>query len=129
VTRRVLTDGAPIEFPAIDNRRLGRSMETIYALRTFDRPGDPLAFDALTAWDGEGFREARAGRAEVFGEPVTLVDAAGRSYVAHLGYDAEGDETFLDIRDSVDLRRIARAWLGFRIPLGFHGHYVPRADD
>jgi carotenoid cleavage dioxygenase-like enzyme len=124
VLRTALTDGGPIEFPAIDNRQLGRSMNTIYALRTFDAPDDPLAFDALTAWDGRRFRDARARRGQVFGEPVVLVDSAGRSWVAHLGYDADGDETFLDIRDPGELQLIGRVWLGFRIPLGFHGHFV-----
>jgi carotenoid cleavage dioxygenase-like enzyme len=128
VSRTALTDGAPIEFPAIDNRQLGRSMGAIYALRTFDAHDDPLAFDTLTAWDGNRFREARAGRGQVFGEPVSLVDSAGRSWIAHLGYDSDGDETFLDIRDPCELRLIARAWLGIRIPLGFHGHFVPDAD-
>ena len=125
VSRTALTDGPPIEFPAIDNRQLGRSMGTIYALRTFDAPEDPLAFNTVVAWDGKRFREARARRGQVFGEPVMLVDNAGRSWIAHLGYDADGDETFLDIRDPTELRLVGRAWLGFRIPLGFHGHFVP----
>jgi len=128
LSRTVLTDGAPIEFPAIDNRQLGRSLDTIYALRTLDVPDDPLAFDTLTAWDGARFREARAGRGQVFGEPVFLLDSANRAWIAHLGYDAESDETFLDIRDPGELRLIARAWMGFRIPLGCHGHYVPELD-
>jgi carotenoid cleavage dioxygenase-like enzyme len=89
--------------------------------------GRPLAFDTLTAWDGARFREARARRGQVFGEPVLLVDSANRFWVAHLGYDADGDETFLDIRDPSELRLVGRAWLGFRIPLGFHGHFVPEA--
>ena len=54
-------------------------------------------------------------RAEVipFGEPVTLFDGAGRMWIARLGYDAYGDETFLDIREPEDLRLVAGAWLGF----------------
>ena len=125
--RTALTDGAPVEFPAIDNRSLGQRTDTIYALRTFDRPDDPLAFDALTAWDGARSREARAARGQMFGEPVTLVDGAGRLWIAHLGYDASGDETFLDIREPEELRLVARAWLGLRIPLGFHGQFVAEA--
>ena len=39
VSRTALTEGGPIEIPAIDNRQLGRRMDTIYALRTFDAPG------------------------------------------------------------------------------------------
>jgi carotenoid cleavage dioxygenase-like enzyme len=128
VSRTALTDGAPIEFPAIDNRQLGRSMGAIHALRTLDAHDDPLAFDTLTAWDGKRFREARARRGQVFGEPVSLVDSAGNSWIAHLGYDSDGDETFLDIRDPSELRLIARAWFGLRIPLGFHGHFVPNVD-
>ena len=124
VSRNPLTDGAPIEFPAIDNRQLGRRMDTVYALRTFDAPDDPLAFDALTAWSGGRFRDVRAGRGQMFGEPVCLVDEAGALWITHLGYDADNDETFLDIREPGDLRLVARAWLGFRIPLGFHGHFV-----
>jgi carotenoid cleavage dioxygenase-like enzyme len=124
VSRTALTEGAPIEFPAIDTRTLGRSLDTIYALRARDAPDDPLAFDTLTAWDGGSFREARAARGQVFGEPVVLVDGAGGSWIAHLGYDAGEDETFLDIRDPGELRLVARAWFGFRIPLGFHGLFV-----
>jgi carotenoid cleavage dioxygenase-like enzyme len=129
VARTALTEGAPIEFPAIDNRQLGQKLGTIYALRTFDAPDDPLAFDTVVAWDGQRFREARARRGQVFGEPVSLLDSAGRSWVAHLGYESDGDETFLDIRDPVDLRLVARVWLGFRIPLGFHGQFVSDAES
>ncbi|RBP16891.1 all-trans-8'-apo-beta-carotenal 15,15'-oxygenase/carotenoid cleavage dioxygenase [Roseiarcus fermentans] len=125
VARTALTEGAPIEFPAIDQRGLGRRMDAIYALRTFDAPDDPLAFDTITRWDGAGFRESRARRGQVFGEPVVVPDAAGGAWIAHLGYEADRDETFLDIRDPDDLRLVARAWFGFRMPLGFHGHYVP----
>ena len=128
VSRTILTDGPPIEFPAIDNRDLGRRMSPIYALRTSDAPDDPLAFDTLTAWDGRRFREARAKRGQVFGEPVLLADGAGRSWIAHLGYDSDGDESFLDIREPGELRLVGRAWLGFRIPLGFHGCFVPDAE-
>jgi carotenoid cleavage dioxygenase-like enzyme len=124
VTRDVLTDGAPIEFPAIDNRQLGRRMDAVYALRTFDAPDDPLAFDALTSWSGGRFREARAGRGQMFGEPVALVDETGALWLAHLGYDGDNDETFLDLREPEELRRVARVWLGLRIPLGFHGLWV-----
>ena len=125
VVRTALTQDAPIEFPAIDNRSLGRRMDTIYALRIFDGKDDPLAFDGITSWDGRRFREARAERGQVFGEPVFVADAAGGSWIAHLGYDADGDETFLDIRDASDLKRTARVWFGFRVPLGFHGCFVP----
>jgi carotenoid cleavage dioxygenase-like enzyme len=127
VARNALTEGAPIEFPAIDNRQLGRRMDTVYALRTFDAPDDPLAFDALIAWQGGRFRDVRAGRGRMFDEPVTLLDAAGALWIAHLGIDAQGDESFLDIREPGDLRLVARAWLGFRNPLGFHGCYVADA--
>jgi carotenoid cleavage dioxygenase-like enzyme len=123
VSRNALTEGAPIEFPAIDNRQLGRRMDTVYALRTFDAPDDPLAFDALIAWSDGRFREVRAGRGQMFGEPVTLVDDAGAMWITHLGYDADIDETFLDIREPDDLQRVARVWLGLRIPLGFHGQF------
>jgi carotenoid cleavage dioxygenase-like enzyme len=125
VSRSALTEGAPIEFPAIDHRTLGRRIDTIYALRTFDAKDDPLAFDGLTSWDGRRFREARAARGQMFGEPVFLADDAGGEWIAHLGYDADGDETFLDIRDPGDLRLVARVWFGFRAPLGFHGQFAP----
>jgi all-trans-8'-apo-beta-carotenal 15,15'-oxygenase len=125
VRRTPLTDGAAIEFPAIDNRLLGRRIDRIYALQTLDSPDDSLAFDALTAWDGSRFRTERAGARRVFGEPVVVTDAAGRSWVVHLGYCAENDETFLDIRDDAELMLVARAWLGLRIPLGFHGVFTP----
>lgn len=128
LVRTPLTEGAPIEFPAIDPRTLGRSMETIYALRTSDSPGDPLAFDTLTSWDGRRFREIRAAKGQMFGEPVVMADSAGKSWLAHLGYDSDPDESFVDIRDPVDLRLVARAWFGFRIPLGFHGCFVPDAE-
>jgi len=125
VARTQLTEGAPIEFPAIDPRTLGRSMETIYALRTCRSADDPLAFDTLTSWDGRRFREARAEPGQAFGEPIAIVDAVGQSWIVHLGYDSDSDETFVDIRDPVDLRRVARAWFGFRVPLGFHGCFAP----
>lgn len=125
VRRVALLQGAPIEFPAIDNRSLGRRIETIFALRTYNSPDDPLAFDAVIGWSEGKSVEARAGRGQVFGEPVVLTDVVGDTWIAHLGYDAQRDETFLDIREPEELALVARVWLGFRIPLGFHGCFVP----
>ena len=79
----------------------------------------------MTKREGPRVHEARARRGQTFGEPVVIADRSQRTFVAHLGYDADRDETFLDIRDADDLRLVARAWFGFRIPLGFHGCYVP----
>lgn len=129
LSRATLTEAALVEFPAVDPRTLGRSMETIYALRTSDAPGDPLAFDTLTSWDGRRFREIRAAQGQMLGEPVVLADKAGKSWIAHLGYDSDHDESFVDIREPVDLRLAARAWFGFRIPLGFHGCFIPDGDE
>ncbi|MCW2317954.1 carotenoid cleavage dioxygenase-like enzyme [Rhodoblastus acidophilus] len=128
LSRAALTENGPIEFPAIDNRQLGRKMGAIYALRTLDATDDPLAFDTLMAWDGAHLREVRARRGQVFGEAVALVDRTGRSWISHLGYDSEADETFLDIRAPEGLDLVARIRFGFRIPLGFHGCFAPSAD-
>ena len=103
-------------------------MEAIYALRSYDAPDDPLAFDTIARWEAGRLFEARAKRGQVFGEPVAMIDESGGSWIAHLGYDAVSDETFLDIRDPGELRLVGRAWLGFRIPLGFHGCFVPGAE-
>jgi all-trans-8'-apo-beta-carotenal 15,15'-oxygenase len=130
IQREKISDGFPTDFPCMDSRMLGQNTRYYYALEGH-RAGDPLAFDHLVAWD---LRTKRATRVQcdshqLFGEPVFVPfpnSVAGedhKAWILHLGYDSLKDQTFLDIRTSIDLELQARVWFGQFVPIGFHGSF------
>lgn len=126
-----LTDGRTIDFPAIDGRELGLKLGKVYALQMLNPKEDALAFNSLVSWDLNNNSSLRVDALanQVFGEPV-FVEGSNetRDWLVHLGYDGDRDETFLDIRRPSDLALEARVWTGQKIPIGFHGNFIPKGE-
>ncbi len=133
---------APAEFPRLDDRRVGRRNRFGYAVTA--EPGTEPApgasanglFRRLTRYDrtdGSAIhRPVVAGQWS--GEPVFVPranDAAeDDGFVLNLLHDAVRDETAIEIHDARNLAGtpLARGWLEERIPLGFHGNWLPRRE-
>ncbi len=130
VKREKISDGRPSDFPCMDPRMLGQSTRYYYNLEGH-READPLAFDHLVAWDLESKIATRVQceAHQLFGEPVFVPhpnSSAGedeKAWILHLGYDGLKDQTFLDIRNSINLDLQARVWFGQYFPIGFHGSF------
>ncbi len=130
IKREKISDGKPADFPCMDSRMMGQSTRYYYTLEGH-RESDPLAFDHLVAWDLETQIATRV-QCEVhqlFGEPVFVPMPNSRAgenenaWILHLGYDSLKDQTFLDIRSSINLELKARVWFGLFLPIGFHGSF------
>lgn len=126
LTREVKSDGRPTDFPCIDPMLAGKKGATYYCLEAQLGTDDPLAMNALVAWNSNSFSYKRVTfpNSCMLGEAVFSRDQEGNPWLIHLGYEAGADETFLDIRKPDDLSLQARVWLGRYLPLGFHGSFI-----
>jgi carotenoid cleavage dioxygenase-like enzyme len=122
------------EFPRLDDRRVGYRNRFGYAVRNRGHgsgPGDSWA--TIVRYDHEGGRSAEhdfsVGRWA--SEPVFVARARdaeeGDGFVATVVYDGPNDASDLVILDAanVDAEPLAVAHLEYRIPMGFHGNFVP----
>lgn len=131
IAREALSDGRPGDFPCIDGRKVSSAVRFLHALESDPRSDDPLSFDHLACWDLAMRRVKRleAGRNRTFGEPVFVPhpdgDDENEGWLLMLGYDAARNETFLEVREAINLELKARVWLGRRLPLGIHGIFRP----
>jgi len=125
-------DDRSVEFPRVDERRVGRPARFGYAVHT--RPGpDGFAIDtALVKYDLlSGTSEEHsfgAGRVPGEGVFVPASDGAGEDdgYVLAYVYDAGRDGSDLLILDASDFTAspVATVTLPQRVPFGFHGSWV-----
>jgi all-trans-8'-apo-beta-carotenal 15,15'-oxygenase len=135
LSREKMSSGVPLEFPAVDPRLVGQWARYMYAIESDTHSLDPLAFTGLVCWDLEknSVYRIQADSGQAFGEPLFIAKpnsfkgALDSGWIVHLGYDSKRDETFLDVRESFDLKLISRVWMGHYFPLGFHGHFLPNA--
>lgn len=131
VHRQLVSDGVSLDFPCIDDRRLGSKVRFVHALEAQTTDTDSLALNGLVCWDLETqtARRISAGSGRTFGEPIFIPDPQNRheldGAIALLGYDKLSDQSFLEIRQPLSLDLIGRQWLGHYLPLGFHGHFIP----
>ncbi len=127
-SRTQISDGVPTDFPGVNSHLLGKPMSHYHLLEAAFGNEDPLAFNTLACWDLEARSAKRitVSARQCLGEPLYVPDDKN-AWILHLGYDADRDETFLDIRKEISLELVARAWLGRYLPLGFHGSFIPRA--
>jgi carotenoid cleavage dioxygenase-like enzyme len=129
-------DDRSVEFPRVDERRVGRSARFGYAVHT--RPGpDGFAIEtALVKYDLlSGTTEEHsfgAGRVPGEGVFVPASDGAGEDdgYVLAYVYDAGRDGSDLVILDATDIAGApaATVQLPQRVPVGFHGSWVSDAE-
>src|SRR2546423_971032 len=125
-------DDRSVEFPRVDERRVGRTARFGYAVQT--RPGpDGFAIETvLRKYDlVSGTSEEptfAAGRAPGEGVFVPASDSAGEDdgYVLAYVYDAARDGSDLLILDASDFTAspVATVALPQRVPFGFHGSWV-----
>ncbi len=129
-------DDRSVEFPRVDERRVGRPARFGYAVHT--RPGrDGFAMEtALVKYDlVSGAIEEHAfgpGRTPGEGVFVPASDRAGEDdgYVLAYVYDAARDGSDLVILDASDFGAspVATVALPQRVPFGFHGSWVGDAE-
>src|SRR5262245_4062670 len=115
------------EFPRFDTRRVGAHARYLYAIH--EDPIDLFAFPEIIRFDFDTGRQqrVRSGRHRTLGEGVFVPKPGkideGDGWLLNQGYDANHDETFLDIRQAETLELEARVWTGVHLPLGFHGNF------
>jgi all-trans-8'-apo-beta-carotenal 15,15'-oxygenase len=122
--------GKAQDFPRFDERGIGRDLRYLFTMEN-GLVDDPIAFSRMVRHDFRKDKvdavESAPGRA--MGETVFVPDPAseeeGRGWLLNLIYDAEREETALEIRDAESLEFVARAWVGTHFPLGFHGNFAP----
>jgi all-trans-8'-apo-beta-carotenal 15,15'-oxygenase len=115
------------EFPRFDVRRAGTHARYLYAIH--EDLHDPFSFPDLVRFDLDTGRRrlVRSGPDRTLGEAVFVPRPSGTEetdgWLLSQGYDAEADETFLDVREAESLELEARVWVGAHLPLGFHGNF------
>jgi all-trans-8'-apo-beta-carotenal 15,15'-oxygenase len=125
--RRTSVSGRGHEFPRFDTRRAGTHTRYLYA--THEDRVDLFSFPDIVRFDLDTGRRrrVRSGRNRTLGEGVFVARPGGTEetdgWLLNQGYDAEADETFLDVREAESLELEARVWAGAHLPLGFHGNF------
>lgn len=119
-----------VEFPVVDPRVVGQRHRWVYYPT---RVKDPRrwGFDAVMRLDLEtGARQRFGFDDEVLLEEQLLVPRPGTSregqgWLLGLGYDVRRQRSFASVFDAerIDAGPVARAWLPYWVPLGFHGRF------
>lgn len=118
------------DFPRFDIRRSGEELRYLYAMEN-GVPNDPVAFDRIVRHDlKKGHSEGiKAKKGRVMGEAIFVSKPGSNKdndgWVVNLMYDANRNESCIEMHDANSLEFVARAWLGTHLPLGFHGNFVP----
>jgi len=125
ISRSILGEGN--EFPRFDTRRIGVQARYLYAVH--EDHADPFSFPGIMRYDLlEGRHQlVRSERNRTLGEGV-FVPRPGKveetdGWLLNQGYDADLDQTFLEIRDAQSMELEARVWTGEHLSLGFHGNF------
>jgi all-trans-8'-apo-beta-carotenal 15,15'-oxygenase len=125
VTRRALAEGD--EFPRFDTRRIGTKTRYLYAVH--EDPADLFSYPEIIRYDllTNLQHRVRSGMKRTLGEAV-FEPRPGKTgetegWLLNQGYDADVDQTFLEIRDAETLELETRVWTGEHLPLGFHGNF------
>ncbi|UXH76604.1 carotenoid oxygenase family protein [Roseateles amylovorans] len=138
VLRLSLSGGAPrlerrdeaVEFPVVDPRVVGQRHRFVYYPTRFAQP-HRWGFDGVMRLDLEtGARQRFQFDEEVLLEEQLLVPRPGSSregqgWLLGLGYDVRRQRSFATVFDAERLGDgpLARAWLPYWVPLGFHGRF------
>lgn len=118
------------DFPRFDMRLTGAEARYLYTAESGDS-ADAFAFTHVVKNDMRAGRDLRiaAGAGRAFGEPVFAPRPGGSAeddgWLFIQGFDGPTDQTYLEIRDAATMELQARLWPGARVPLGFHGNFVP----
>jgi carotenoid cleavage dioxygenase len=129
-------DDRAVEFPRVDERRVGRPARFGYAVETGPGPDGFLMETALVKYDlaRGATKEHRFGPGRTPGEGVfvPVSDGAGEDdgYVLTYVHDAGSDSSELVILDASDFGAspVATVTLPGRVPFGFHGSWVADSE-
>jgi carotenoid cleavage dioxygenase len=124
-------DDHPVEFPRVDERRIGARHRYTYAVELRLHDGQPAGsllrrHDAITG----ASTSCDLGRAQMPGECVLVPDDGGdeaAGWLVTFVYDAARDGSDLVVLDARDFGAppVARVHLPQRVPFGFHGSWIP----
>jgi len=126
-------DDLPVEFPRIDERRLGRYSRYVYAGRLVNYMLPHGTFDGVVKYDLEqGTKQVHElGRARFCGEAVFVPRSDSskedQGWLLTYVHDAVLRRSELLLLDAEDLQAdpVARILLPQRVPYGFHSTWVP----
>lgn len=127
---RLATRDESVEFPVVDPRVVGRRNRYVYYPVLVNDPRR-WGFDGVMRLDMESGARQRFG----FDEPVMLEEQLlvpkpgstreGEGWLLGTGYDVKRQRSFATVFDAQRLEDgpVARAWLPYWVPLGFHGRF------
>ncbi|MGL5096659.1 MAG: carotenoid oxygenase family protein, partial [Planctomycetia bacterium] len=128
-------DDRMVEFPRLDPRRAGLFNRYGYAAGRAEpqKPEEIGVFDAVVQYDLKQKRSAvkAFGAGAAVGEPVFLpnpeADGETDGWVMTLVYDRASDRSWAVLLAADDFagEPVARVEIPRRVPLGFHGSWVP----
>ncbi len=129
---RVAARSESVEFPVVDPRVVAQRHRWVWYPTAVDT-GDRWGFDGLMRLDIEtGARERFSfGRDTVVEEHVMVPRPGstreGEGWLVGMGYDVRRRRSFLTVFDAMRLADgpLARAWLPYAVPYGFHGRFHP----
>jgi all-trans-8'-apo-beta-carotenal 15,15'-oxygenase len=129
---RVAVRDEAVEFPVVDPRVVGQRHRFVWY---------PIAIDTGARWGFNGLMrlDIDSGARERFGfgddvvvEEHVLVPRPGSAregegWLVGMGYDTRRQRSFLSVFDALRLSDgpLARAWLPYWVPYGFHGRFYP----
>ncbi len=131
--REAALDDRLVEFPRVDERRVGRRHRHVYTVELRFADGKP-AGSRLRRYDtiaGTSLAADGLGAAEMPGECVHVpphpAAAEDEGYLLSFVYDAARDGSDLVVLDAraFDGPPVARVRLPRRVPFGFHGSWIP----
>ncbi|WP_067067002.1 carotenoid oxygenase family protein [Roseateles chitosanitabidus] len=121
-----------VEFPVVDPRVVGRRHRYVYYPVRVEDPRR-WGFDGVMRLDMETGARQRFG----FSEPVMLEEQLlvpkpgstreGEGWLLGTGYDVKRQRSFATVfnAERIEDGPVARAWLPYWAPLGFHGRFYP----
>lgn len=121
-----------VEFPVVDPRVVARRHRYVWYPTAIDL-GDRWGFNGLMRLDiDNGARERFSFGAGTVVEEHVLVPRPGSTregegWLVGMGYDIARRRSFLSVFDALRLADgpLARAWLPYAVPYGFHGKFHP----
>ena len=126
--KKVLTSvdlARAVEFPRFDMRLTGQKSRYLYVTQgVYGENASIIRADLQK----HSTQKVRVGKTRTVAEPVFVPKTStineDRGWILAQGYDADKNESFLEIRDAQTLDFAARIWAnGQHFPLGFHGNY------
>lgn len=120
-----------VEFPRVDARRVGRRNRDVWHAASGATGVGTLHLDAIVRYDLEGGARDlfRYGPGTVVEEHIHVPDPAstreGTGWLVGCAFDVATQRTSLNIFEATRLAAgpLARAWLPYGLPLGFHGNW------